>query len=76
MTIDLEKETGEWTAVEDVALHTAAVEGTESTTISILESVKANPKVILNCVLMDIGPLIYGYDSIVVSVCTAMPAFL
>jgi hypothetical protein len=76
MTNELEKEGGNWTAVEDVALHVAAVEGTESTTISILQSVKANPKVILYSLLMDIGPLIYGYDSIVVSVCTAMPAFL
>ena len=76
MANEFEKESGTWTAVEDVALHVAAVEGTESTTVSILESVKTNPKIILYSLLMDIGPLIYGYDSIIVGVCTAMPAFL
>lgn len=47
----------------------------ESTSISILEAIKANPKVIMYCVLVTTGPLIYGFDSIIVGLVTAMPSF-
>lgn len=53
----------------------AGLDPNESTTVSILDAVKANPKAIMYCVLMTVGPLIYGFDNIIVGVVTAMPAF-
>ncbi len=42
---------------------------------SILDAIKANPKVLLYCILMTTGPLIFGYDSIIVGVSLAIPSF-
>jgi hypothetical protein len=62
------------TAVE-LCEFTPAPATEESTTISILDAVKANPKVIAYCTLVTVGPMIFGFDTIVVGVCVAMPAF-
>ena len=47
-----------------------------STTILMWESAKQNPKVMLYSVLMTFGPMAFGFDSIIVGVVTAIPAFL
>ena len=47
----------------------------ESPDQTIWQAVKQNPKTILASVAMTIGPLIYGFDNIIVGVVTAMPAF-
>ena len=47
----------------------------ESKELSIRETVKQNPKVIAASVAMTIGPLIYGFDNIIVGLVTAMPSF-
>jgi len=62
MTEELVKESGNWTTIEDVAIHVAAVKGTESTIISILDFIKTNPKVLIHSLLMEIWPLTLGYD--------------
>ncbi len=43
--------------------------------MSILETIKANPKVLLYSILMTTGPLIFGYDSIIVGVSLGIPSF-
>ena len=47
----------------------------EAKELSIWQTVKLNPKVIMASVAMTIGPLIYGFDNIIVGLVTAMPAF-
>ena len=47
----------------------------DSATISILDAVKANPKVIAYCTMVAVGPMIFGFDTIIVGVCVAMPSF-
>ncbi len=60
--------------VEFLEYQTAA-DPNDSTTVSIWQSVKSNPKVIAYCVCLTIGPLMYGFDNIIVGVVTAMPSF-
>jgi hypothetical protein len=47
----------------------------ESTELTIWQTVKVNPKVIAYSVALTVGPLIYGFDNIIVGLVTAMPAF-
>lgn len=47
----------------------------ESMDLTVWETVKRNPKVLMASVAMTIGPLIYGFDNIIVGLVTAMPAF-
>ena len=47
----------------------------ESRELTIWETVKQNPKVIAASVTMTIGPLIYGFDNVIVGLVTAMPSF-
>ncbi len=47
----------------------------ESTELTIWQTVKENPKVIGAAVAMTIGPVVYGFDSIIISLVTAMPSF-
>ncbi|KGO63635.1 Major facilitator superfamily domain, general substrate transporter [Penicillium italicum] len=42
---------------------------------SVWESIKSYPIIIFYCICLSIGPLIYGFDNIIISVITAMPAF-
>ncbi len=53
----------------------APVDPNDKTDISILDAIKGNIKVLLYCTLMTMGPLMYGYDSIIVGVSTAIPSF-
>jgi hypothetical protein len=53
----------------------AGLDPHESTTVSILDAAKANPKAVIYCILMTFGPLIYGFDNIIVRVITVVPAF-
>ncbi|KAK5044657.1 hypothetical protein LTR84_010549 [Exophiala bonariae] len=55
------------------------VEGVDvpgSTDITFRQALKANPKVMINCILMTLGPMAFGFDIIIVGVVTAIPAFL
>ncbi|KAL3454872.1 general substrate transporter [Aspergillus insuetus] len=43
--------------------------------VSVWQSIKSYPVIIFYCTCLSVGPLIYGFDNIIVSVVTAMPAF-
>lgn len=61
-------------AVEDVDVDNAQRAAAEKKS-TILDEIKQNPKAIFYCVLMAVGPMMYGFDNIIVGVITAMPAF-
>ncbi|CAK7203092.1 hypothetical protein SEUCBS139899_005821 [Sporothrix eucalyptigena] len=70
--------TGRAQAVEDRAAaieEPPVVSNTTNNQATVLEAAKQHPKVILFCVLMTVGPMMYGFDNIIVSVVTAMPSF-
>ncbi|KAH7403894.1 maltose permease MAL61 [Cadophora sp. MPI-SDFR-AT-0126] len=61
--------------VEDMG-NIDSVDPYSSTTISIWESARQNPKVMLYTGLMTSGAMAFGFDIIIVGVITAVPAFL
>jgi len=61
---------------EETENHVDNVDPHGSTTVSMWQSAVQNRKVMLYCVLMTFGPMAFGFDSIVVGVVTAIPAFL
>lgn len=42
---------------------------------TILQSIKQNPRAILYAVLMCIGPMLFGFDQVIVGLVTALPSF-
>ncbi len=61
--------------VEDITHVTVSPDPSHEMNLSILETIKANPKAITYCALLCFGPMVYGFDLIIVSLATAMPAF-
>jgi hypothetical protein len=76
LTFDDDKHTdgGEVQIIESHIID-APVSPAEKRDISIINSIKANPKVLMYCTMMTTGPLMYGFDSIIVGICTAIPEF-
>ncbi len=61
--------------VEDISHTIVSPDLGNEMNLSILETIKANPKAIIYCALLCFGPMVYGFDLIIVSLATAMPAF-
>lgn len=40
-----------------------------------LQAIKGSPIAILSCIGAAIGPLMYGFDMVIVGACISMPAF-
>lgn len=56
--------------------HVDNIDPYASTKVSMWQSIRESPKVLLYSVLMTFGPMAFGFDSIIVGVVTAIPAFL
>ncbi|KAH0846392.1 hypothetical protein AYO21_07482 [Fonsecaea monophora] len=52
-----------------------APDASNEMSLTIMETIQANKKYIGWCLLLSIGPMVYGFDLIIVSLATAMPAF-
>jgi hypothetical protein len=61
--------------VEESNPHILAPDANNEMSLTIWETIKANPKTILYCLTLATGPMVYGFDLIIVSQCVAMPAF-
>ncbi|KAK9319655.1 major facilitator superfamily domain, general substrate transporter [Lipomyces orientalis] len=73
----IERTTSAPVAKSTIEMHEFAMstETSEWEDASIWQAIKATPKVIAYCACLGIGPLIYGFDNIIISVVTSMPAF-
>ncbi|KAH7417853.1 general substrate transporter [Cadophora sp. MPI-SDFR-AT-0126] len=63
------------THVEDASPHVLPPDVNNEMSMSIWETIKANPKTISWCCTLASGPMVYGFDLIIVSQVVAMPAF-
>jgi len=63
------------THVEDASEHVLAPDATNEMSMSIWDTIKANPKTIGWCCTLASGPMVYGFDLIIISQVVAMPAF-
>lgn len=63
------------THVEDASPHVLPPDVNNEMSMSIWDTIKANPKTIGWCCTLASGPMVYGFDLIIVSQVVAMPAF-
>lgn len=42
---------------------------------TVLQTIKQNPRAITYAVLMCIGPMLFGFDQVIVGLVTALPSF-
>ena len=42
---------------------------------TVLRTIKQNPRAIVYAVLMCIGPMLFGFDQVIVGLVTALPSF-
>ncbi|CZR61790.1 related to maltose permease [Phialocephala subalpina] len=61
--------------IEDTATAVISPDQTNEMSLTIWQTVKANPKSIGYSVLMGVGPMCYGFDLIIISLAVTMPAF-
>ena len=61
--------------VEDARPHVLPPDVNNEMSVSIWDTIKANPKTIGWCCTLASGPMVYGFDLIIVSQVVAMPAF-
>lgn len=75
--LTVKMQTGHAQMVEDTAAVDAPPASSEDTVghVTVIETIKQNPKVIFYSVLVAVGPMMYGFDNIIVGIITAMPAF-
>lgn len=61
--------------VEEAHNATISPDMTNEMSLTIWQTIKTNPKTIFYCLLLALGPMVYGFDIIVVSLAVAMPSF-
>lgn len=55
--------------------HASFSENHPNTQETVLQTIKQNPRAITYAVLMCIGPMLFGFDQVIVGLVTALPSF-
>lgn len=70
-----EKSHGHVEDQDQAPAHMLGPDASDEMSLTIWQTIKANPKTLAYSLVLAMGPMVYGFDLIIVSLAVAMPSF-